>query len=69
VSKFYAGLCQMWDGQFAAPYEAAIIDKNSVAEAAEAAKAWAQTRERRDDAWLVVQFEGRIVDRFNPDEF
>jgi hypothetical protein len=47
VSKFYAGPCQMWDGQFAAPYEAAIINKDTVAEAA---KAWAQTRERRDDA-------------------
>ena len=68
MPKFYAGLCQMWEGHLALPYEAAIIDTDLVAEAVEAAKAWARTRERRDDAWLVVQFEGRTVVRFNPDE-
>lgn len=37
MPKFYAGLCQMWEGHLALPYEAAIIDKDSVAEAVEAA--------------------------------
>ena len=69
MSKFYAGLCQMWEGHLASPYEGAIIEKDSVSEAVEAAKAWAETKERRDDAWLVVQFEGRSVARFSPDEF
>jgi hypothetical protein len=69
LSKFYAGLCEMWDGHLAPPYEAAVIEKDSVAEAVEAAKSWAQTVERREGAWLVIQFEGRTVDRFNPDEF
>jgi hypothetical protein len=69
VPKFYAGLCQMWEGRLAPPYEAATIEKASVAEAVEAAKIWAQTVDRRDAAWLVIQFEGRTVARFNPDEF
>jgi hypothetical protein len=68
VPNFHAGLCQMWDGQLP-PYEAAIIEKDSVAEAVEAAKRWAQTVERREGAWLVIQLEGRTVARFNPDEF
>jgi hypothetical protein len=69
VPKFYAGLCQMWEGHLAPPFEGAIIEKDTVAEAIEAAKRWAQTVERREDAWLVIQFEGRSVARFNPDEF
>jgi hypothetical protein len=66
VSKFYAGLCQMWEGHLTPPYEAATIEKNSVAEAVEAAKRWRQTVERREDAWLVIQFGGRTVARFKP---
>ena len=69
MSKFYAGLCQMWEGHLAPPYEAATIEKDSVAEAVEAAMCWPQTVERREDAWLVIQFEGRTVARFNPDEY
>jgi hypothetical protein len=69
VARFYAGLCQMWEGHLAAPYEAVVISKDSLAEAAESAKLWAQTKERRDDTWLVIQFEGRTAVRFNPDEF
>ena len=69
VPKFYAGLCQMWEGQLAPPYEAAIIEKDSVTEAVEGAKGWAQNVERREGAWLVIQPEGRTVVRFNPDEF
>jgi hypothetical protein len=68
VPKFYAGLCQMWQGHLAPAYEAAIIEKGSLDEAVEAAKDWAQTVERRESAWLVIQFEGRTVARFNPDE-
>jgi hypothetical protein len=59
VPKFHAGLCQMWDGQLP-PYEAAIIEKDQ----------WPKpSRLRREDAWLVIQLEGRTVARFNPDEF
>jgi hypothetical protein len=47
VPKFHAGLCQMWNGQLP-PYEAAIIEKDSVAKAVEAAKGWAQNVERRE---------------------
>ena len=69
MPKFYAGLCQLWNGQLAPPYEATVLEENSEAEVFEAAKRWAHIVERREDAWLVVQFEGAPVVRFNPDEF
>jgi hypothetical protein len=59
VPKFHGGLCQMWDGQLP-PYEAAIIEEDSVGEAIEAAKRWAQTVERREGAWLVIQNRRQI---------
>jgi hypothetical protein len=49
----------MWDGQLP-PYEAAIIEEDSVGEAIEAAKRWAQTVERREGAWLVIQNRRQI---------
>jgi hypothetical protein len=58
----------MWKGELVPPYEAATIEKDSVAEAIESAKQWAQTVER-EGAWLVIQLEGGTVARFNPDEF
>jgi hypothetical protein len=69
MAKFNAGLCQMWQGKLAPPYEGANIESVSTPKAIEKAKRWAKTVERREGAWLQVLVEGKSVASLNPDEF